>query len=179
MAWEGGRSGRGISVAASAAVALALGWLGIGFLHAAYLKYAALDSPAYAMFLLRRGWLWCHLAGGGLGVVLGLVQLLTQRWPRLWRVHRVSGRVYFAAMLVAMVGAVGLIATSPAPMGIRVAFGSTLLAWLVTGGAGLVAGLSPGRGGATVDRRRRGQARGRRQPGVEVDGEAGRHGSRG
>lgn len=139
MAWEGRRSGRGISVAASAAVVLALGWLGIGFLHAAYLKYAALDSPAYAMFLLRRGWLWCHLAGGGLGVVLGLVQLLTQRWPRLWRVHRVSGRVYFAAMLVAMVGAVGLIATSPAPTGIRVAFGSTLLAWLVTGGAGLVA----------------------------------------
>lgn len=67
-------------MAASVVVLLALGWLGFGFLHAAYLKYAAQDSPAYAMFLLRRGWLWCHLAGGGLGIALGLVQLVTQRW---------------------------------------------------------------------------------------------------
>lgn len=135
------RARRRASVTGMAGVLLWLGLAVVGgsFLHAAYGKYASLASPAYAMFVARHGWLWCHLAGGSVGVVLGLVQLLTQRWPRLWRVHRVSGRVYFAAMLVAMVGAVGLIATSPAPMGIRVAFSATLLAWLVTGGAGLMA----------------------------------------
>lgn len=117
---------------------LALAALGGDFLHAAYLKYSSPASPAYAMFLARRGWLWCHLAGGSLGVLLGLVQLITQRWPRAWGVHRWCGRAYFAAMLVAVFGAAGLIATSPAPMSIRVAFSATMLAWLVTAGAGLV-----------------------------------------
>ncbi len=42
-------------------------------------------------------------------------------------------------MVVAMVGAVGLIATSPAPPAIRVAFAATALAWLVTGSVGLMA----------------------------------------
>ncbi|WP_345781311.1 DUF2306 domain-containing protein [Pseudoxanthomonas sp.] len=118
---------------------LALGVLGVGFLHAAYLKYASLDSPAYAMFLSRRGWLWCHLAGGVVGIVLGLLQFATQRWRRAWRLHRWSGRVYFVAMLVAMFGAAGLIATSPAPVVIRLAFTATSLAWLVTAGFGLAA----------------------------------------
>lgn len=136
---RGTRRSAGAMGAAGVLLWLLLVAVGGGFLQATYVKYSSLASPAYAMFVSRHGWLWCHLAGGGLGVVLGLVQLLTQRWPRLWRVHRMSGRVYFAAMLVAMVGAVGLIATSPAPTGIRVAFSSTLLAWLVTGGAGLVA----------------------------------------
>lgn len=122
---------------------LVLAAVGGSFLHAAYLKYSSLASPAYAMFVTRHGWLWCHLAGGGLGVMLGLVQLLTQRWPRAWRVHRWSGRAYFAGMLVAMVGAAGLIATSPAPMEIRIAFAATAVAWLVTGGIGLVAILRP------------------------------------
>ncbi|MET0290652.1 MAG: DUF2306 domain-containing protein [Pseudoxanthomonas sp.] len=118
---------------------LVLAVLGVGFLHAAYLKYAALDSPHYAMFLTRRGWLWCHLAGGTVGVVLGLLQFVTQHWRRAWRVHRGSGRVYVVAMLVAQVGAAGLIATSPAPVSIRLAFAATGVAWCVTAGVGLAA----------------------------------------
>ncbi|RXR05968.1 DUF2306 domain-containing protein [Pseudoxanthomonas composti] len=127
-----------VLAAAGLVLWLALAVLGGDFLHAAYLKYSSLASPAYAMFLARRGWLWCHLAGGSLGVVLGLVQLITQRWPRALGVHRWCGRAYFAAMLVAVFGAAGLIATSPAPMSIRVAFSATMLAWLVTAGVGLV-----------------------------------------
>ncbi|MET0290654.1 MAG: DUF2306 domain-containing protein [Pseudoxanthomonas sp.] len=115
---------------------LGLAALGGDFLHAAYLKYASLASPAYAMFLTRRAWLWCHLAGGSVGMVLGLVQFATQRWRRTWRVHRGCGRAYCIAMLVAMVGAAGLIATSPAPFAIRAAFTATSLAWLVTAGLG-------------------------------------------
>lgn len=118
---------------------LALAALGFEFLHAAYLKYASLDSPAYAMFLSRRGWLWCHLGGGVLGIVLGTLQFATQRWRGHLQVHRWVGRVYFAGMLVAMFGAAGLIATSPAPWVIRLAFTATSLAWLVTAAMGLVA----------------------------------------
>lgn len=125
-------------------VAWALLWLALAavsaeFVRHVYLKYAALDSPAYAMFLTRRGWLWCHLGGGAVGLLLGALQFATQRWRRWPRLHRWVGRAYFAGMVVAMVGAVGLIATSPAPPAIRVAFAVTALAWLVTGSVGLVA----------------------------------------
>ncbi|XQA65045.1 DUF2306 domain-containing protein [Xanthomonas sacchari] len=125
-------------------VAWALLWLALAavsaeFVRHVYLKYAALDSPAYAMFLTRRGWLWCHLGGGAVGLLLGALQFATRRWRRWPRLHRWVGRVYFAGMLVAMIGAVGLIATSPAPPAIRVAFAATALAWLVTGSVGLVA----------------------------------------
>ncbi|MEL4893648.1 DUF2306 domain-containing protein [Xanthomonas protegens] len=118
---------------------LALALCAAEFVHSVYLKYASLQSPAYAMFLTRRGWLWCHLGGGAVGLLLGALQFATQRWRRWPRLHRWVGRVYFAGMGVAMVGAVGLIANSPAPPAIRVAFAATALAWLVTGSIGLVA----------------------------------------
>ncbi|MCI2244567.1 DUF2306 domain-containing protein [Xanthomonas sp. PPL568] len=118
---------------------LALALFAAEFVHSVYLKYASLQSPAYAMFLTRRGWLWCHLGGGAVGLLLGALQFATQRWRRWPRLHRWVGRVYFAGMVVAMIGVVGLIATSPAPLSIRVAFAATALAWLVTGSVGLVA----------------------------------------
>ncbi|MCW0403070.1 hypothetical protein NB689_000984 [Xanthomonas sacchari] len=118
---------------------LALALFAAEFVHSVYLKYASLQSPAYAMFLTRRGWLWCHLGGGAVGLLLGALQFATQRWRRWPRLHRWVGRAYFAGMAVAMVGAVGLIATSPAPPSIRVAFAATALAWLVTVSVGLMA----------------------------------------
>ncbi|WP_369944860.1 DUF2306 domain-containing protein [Xanthomonas medicagonis] len=116
---------------------LALALFAAEFVHSVYLKYASLQSPAYAMFLTRRGWLWCHLGGGAVGLLLGALQFATQRWRRWPRLHRWVGRVYFAGMAVAMVGAVGLIATSPAPLSIRLAFSVTALVWVVTASIGL------------------------------------------
>jgi uncharacterized membrane protein len=83
--------------------------------------------------------LWTHLAGGALTVILGLVQFLTQ-WPRACRhLHRWTGRIYITGMLIACVGAIGLIATSPAPFAIRAAFTATALAWLTTASIGVIA----------------------------------------
>lgn len=139
----------------AARVVWALLWLALAafaaeFVRHVYLKYAALDSPAYAMFLTRRGWLWCHLGGGAVGIVLGTLQFATQRWRRQAWVHRWVGRGYFAGMLVAMLGATALIVTSPAPMPIRVAFAATEAAWLVVASIGLVAIL---RGQVALHRR--------------------------
>jgi uncharacterized membrane protein len=104
-----------------------------------YGKYRQLDPAAYTMFWTRRGWLWTHLAGGALAVILGLVQFLTQ-WPRAYpHVHRWTGRMYITGMLIACVGATGLIATSPAPFAIRAAFAATALAWLTTASIGVIA----------------------------------------
>lgn len=123
----------------SAIALLAIGTISIDFLLTVYGKYHQLDPAAYAMFWTRRGWLWTHLAGGALAIVLGPVQFLTQ-WPRAHpRLHRWTGRIYIACMLIACTGAAGLIATSPAPFGIRAAFAATALAWLTTALAGLAA----------------------------------------
>ena len=122
-----------------AIVWLALGMISIDFLLTVYGKYHHLDPGAYTMFWSRRGWLWTHLAGGALTVVLGPLQFLT-RWPRAYpRLHRRTGQIYMAGMLIACTGATGLIATSPAPFEIRSAFAATALAWLTTALVALIA----------------------------------------
>ncbi len=110
---------------------LLLAAISLHFLYTVLGKYGQLDPEHYTMYWSRRAWLWLHIAGGTLGIVLGPVQFLS-RWPRPFaRLHRWSGRLYFAGMLLASAAAVGLIATSPAPMAITLAFAATAVAWLV------------------------------------------------
>lgn len=111
---------------------LALVALSLHFLLSVHAQYRHLDPQHYTMYWSRRGWLWLHISGGVLGIVLGPVQFLS-RWPRSWpRLHRWSGRAYMGGMLLACAAAVGLIATSPAPAAITTAFAGTALAWLFT-----------------------------------------------
>lgn len=118
---------------------LALAMISVDFIATVYGKYRQLDSAVYTMFWTRRAWLWIHLAGGAVTILLGLVQFLNQ-WPFPFpRLHRWTGRIYMIGMLVACVGATGLLATSPAPIAIRIAFAATALAWLSTAFAGSVA----------------------------------------
>ena len=122
---------------AIALLVLAAGCL--DFLLGVFGKYSHVDPATYTMFWTRRAWLWTHLAGGTLAICLGLVQFLTQ-WPRAFnRVHRWTGRGYLAGILIAATGATGLIATSPAPFAIRLAFAATAWAWLITALVGLLA----------------------------------------
>lgn len=117
---------------------LAVAAWGVDFLFDVFGKYRQVDPDTYTMFWERRAWLWIHLAGGAVTVLLGPVQLLTQRLRGVWILHRWTGRLFLAGMLVASTGAVGLIATSPAPSSIRIAFAATALAWLTTALVGLV-----------------------------------------
>ena len=131
-------STRATRVVAGIAWLLAL-VLVLHFLAVAQQKYAQLDAAAYGMFWSRRGWLWLHLGGGGIGMLLGATQFvarLRNAWPRA---HRWIGRIYLLAMLAGMAGACGLVATSPAPPAIRIAFIATGLAWLVTAIMGYIA----------------------------------------
>jgi len=109
-----------------------------GFLFDVFAKYRHVDPDTYTMFWDRRAWLWTHLAGGALTVLLGPVQFLSQRLRTFWPLHRWTGRLFLFGMLIGSTGAVGLIATSPAPAGIRIAFAATALAWLTTALVGLV-----------------------------------------
>jgi uncharacterized membrane protein len=71
--------------------------------------------------------------------VLEPLQFLSQWRGRALRWHRRAGRAYLAAVPEASVGVGGLIATSPAPPSIRLAFSVTALMWLATALLGLVA----------------------------------------
>lgn len=134
---DGGREWL-MRVALAIVMVLLAAWC-LDFLLGVFDKYRHVDPGTYTMFWTRRGWLWTHLAGGSLAILLGLVQLLT-RWPRAYdRVHRWTGRAWLGSILLASTGAVGLIATSPAPLAIRMAFAATAWAWLVTSLLGLVA----------------------------------------
>lgn len=109
------------------------------FLSVAYQKYTQLDAGGYGMFWSRRAWLWTHLAGGATTMLLGALQFvrrLRTAWPVL---HRWTGRLYLAGVAVGCVGAAGLVATSPAPVAIRLAFAATGLAWIVTSATGFIA----------------------------------------
>lgn len=129
---------------------LALGALSVHFLMSVHGQYRQVDPQHYTMYWDRRGWLWLHIAGGVLGIVLGPLQFLT-RWPRAWpRLHRWIGRSYIGGMLLACAAAVGLIATSPAPAAITTAFAGTALAWLTTA---LVAMIGIRRGNIARHRR--------------------------
>lgn len=90
--------------------------IALHFLASAHARYAQPDPAAYGMFWTRRHWLWVHLAGGVLAMVLGSVQFiggLRRRWPR---VHLWIGRTYLLGVCIGLVGAVALIAASPAPI---------------------------------------------------------------
>ena len=126
-----------VRVAQGALLLAVVAW-SADFLFDVFGKYRHVHPDAYTMFWDRRAWLWIHLGGGALTVLLGPVQLLTRRMRGAWPVHRWTGRLFLAGMLVASTGAVGLIATSPAPSSIRIAFAATALAWLTTALVGLV-----------------------------------------
>lgn len=109
------------------------------FLAVAAHTYSRFDAASYGMFWDRRAWLWLHLGGGTLTLVLGALQFIPRLRTRTPRVHRWVGRLYLGGVLLGLAGAAGLIATSPAPAAIRIAFASTALAWLATALAGYLA----------------------------------------
>lgn len=113
--------------------------LALHFLSLAQQKYAQVDAAAYGMFWSRRAWLWMHLGGGASAMLLGALQFVGRLRMAYPRIHRWTGRAYLLGMLVAIAGASGLIATSPAPASIRIAFAATGVAWLATASAGYAA----------------------------------------
>jgi len=111
----------------------------IAFLSITYRKYVPMDPAAYSIFWSRREWLWAHLAGGALTLLLGPFQFLARLRNAYPRLHRWTGRIYLLAMLVACVGAAGLIATTPGGVGLQIAFAATEIAWLFTALMGFIA----------------------------------------
>jgi len=109
------------------------------FLAITYQKYGDVNAGSYSLFSSRREWLLAHLSGATLTLLLGPFQFPTRLRVAYPLVHRWTGRLYLVAMLVACVGAAGLIVTTPAGIGIQIAFAATELAWLFTALMGFIA----------------------------------------
>ena len=90
-----------------------------------------LVMPNMAHFLTEAPWrLWGHILGGPLALALAPLQLsvwLRQRWPR---VHRWSGRLYGAAVLIAGLAGMTLAPTSDASNFARAGFVMLGVLWL-------------------------------------------------
>ena len=91
----------------------------------------SLVMPNMAHFLTEAPWrLWGHILGGPLALALAPLQQsvwLRQRWPR---VHRWSGRLYGAAVLIAGLAGMTLAPTSDASNFARAGFVVLGVLWL-------------------------------------------------
>ena len=106
--------------------------LAIYYLHSNVIPYLQLRAEIYDYFWPKRGWLWLHLSGGVLTLLLGWLQFvgrLRQAYPRL---HRWSGRVYLVALLVAATGATAMVLTTPLGWTTAYAFAVMIGAWVTT-----------------------------------------------
>jgi uncharacterized membrane protein len=122
-----------------------LGWLVALSLLAYFIKknvprYFVFTPESYgAYFWPRVSWLFPHVAGGLLAVLIGPLQF----WPRIRRdylqFHRIAGRVYVVTVLVGATA--GLVMASKAEGGAAYALGlgGLAVAWLTTTAMAFVA----------------------------------------
>jgi hypothetical protein len=92
------------------------------------------EASYHAYYWPRAGFLFPHVLGGLVALVVGPVQF----WPRIRngypKVHRIGGRIYLVSILIGAVGGMAMAVTSSRGL----TFGSGLfglaIAWLLTSG---------------------------------------------
>lgn len=122
-----------------------LGWLAVlvglaYFLIKRVPRYFVFTPESYGNIWHRVGWLFPHIVGGLLAAVLGPLQF----WPRIRRdylpFHRIAGRLYVVAVLVASIASLGI---SFRLGGDNAAYAGGLIglagAWILTTGMAFVA----------------------------------------
>ncbi len=119
-----------------AALAIALLWFVDQKVH--YLTDYSLASYT-DYFWPRRGGLIPHLAGGGLAIGAGLVQIWLGLTNRVGTLHRTLGKVYGTGVLIGSLGGFYLALTIPGHVPYSVGLIMLNIAWLLTTGMALFA----------------------------------------
>jgi hypothetical protein len=119
-----------------AALVIALLWFVSQKLH--YLTDYSLASYT-DYFWPRRGGLIPHLAGGGLAIGCGLIQIWLGLTNRVGTLHRTLGKVYATGVLIGSLGGFYLALTIPGHIPYSVGLLMLNVAWLVTTGMALFA----------------------------------------
>jgi hypothetical protein len=117
-----------------------LAWVGIVVLAVTFvIKYVLFyyrhyDSVSFDPYWPRRGWLFLHINGGTLALLMGPWQFWTGLRRRNLKIHRWTGRLFLLGVAMGITGSVGLIATTTYGWAFATGLAGLASAWLVTTG---------------------------------------------
>jgi uncharacterized membrane protein len=117
-----------------------LAWSGILGLAVSFIYkyvlfyYRHYDAASFDPYWPRRAWLFLHINGGSLALLMGPWQFWSGLRQRNLTVHRWTGRLYVFGVTIGIIGAVGLSATSTFGWGFVTGIRGLALAWFVTTG---------------------------------------------
>lgn len=94
--------------------------------------YRHYDAASFDVYWPRRGWLFLHINGGALALLMGPWQFWTGLRQRNLAIHRWTGRFFLLGVAMGVTGAVGLSLTSTYGWGFAVGLMGLASAWLVT-----------------------------------------------
>jgi len=115
-----------------------LAWAGIvtlavGFVFKYVLfYYRHYDAVSFDSYWPRRTWLFLHINGGTLALLMGPFQFWTGLRRRNLRVHRWTGRLFLLGVAMGVTGAVGLAIKAVGYWAFEVALMGLATAWFVT-----------------------------------------------
>jgi uncharacterized membrane protein len=117
-----------------------LAWIGIVGLAVSFVVkyvlfyYRHYDAASFDVYWPRRGWLFLHINGGTLALLMGPWQFWTGLRRRSMTIHRWTGWLFLLGVAMGIVGAVGLSVTSTFSWAFVTGIRGLALAWLVTTG---------------------------------------------
>ncbi len=115
-----------------------LAWTGIVALAVGFvLKYVLFyyrhyDAASFNPYWPRRAWLFLHINGGTLALLMGPWQFWTGLRQKNLAIHRWTGRLFLLGVAMGVTGAVGLSATTTYGWAFAVGLMGLASAWLVT-----------------------------------------------
>jgi len=113
-------------------------WIGILTLAVGFvIKYVLFyyrhyDAASFDVYWPRRGWLFLHINGGTLALLMGPWQFWTGLRQRHLRIHRWTGRLFLLGVSAGIAGSIGLAVTSTYGWAFGVGLMGLASAWLAT-----------------------------------------------
>src|SRR5450432_2058510 len=129
-----GRKGSGTTKRTATIVA----WIGIVALAVGFvIKYVLFyyrhyDAASFDVYWPRRAWLFLHINGGTLALLMGPCQFWTGLRQRHLTIHRWTGRLFLLGVCAGIAGSIGLAVTTTYGWAFEVGLMRLATAWLVT-----------------------------------------------
>ena len=117
-----------------------LAWAGIFAAAIAFISkyvlfyYRHYDAASFDPYWPRRGWLFLHMNGGALALLMGPWQFWSGLRQRNLTIHRWTGRLYLLGVCAGIVGAIGLSLTTTFDWGVVNGIRALAIAWFATTG---------------------------------------------
>jgi Predicted membrane protein (DUF2306) len=113
-------------------------WIGVLTLAVAFVvKYVLFyfrhyDAASFDSYWPRRGWLFLHISGGTVALLIGPLQFWTGLRQRNLTFHRWTGRLFLLGVAVGVTGSIGLAVMAVGTWAFEVGLMGLASSWLVT-----------------------------------------------